>query len=115
MLQGFSDQAPDALRGRDFTFGEPAKKAPALCYPDRGTNDCFGRKSMNLAIVNAEDIAPQMERADLPTTVGEKFVCPNCALAYPVDVIRRLCFSKYFRTLAIFILAPNGTLIGKFS
>jgi hypothetical protein len=31
-----------------------------------------------------------MEREDLPTTVGEEFVCPNRTLAYSVDVIRRL-------------------------
>jgi len=53
-----------------------------------------------------------MERADLTTTVGEEFVCPNRAHTNPVDVIGRLCFSKYFRTLVIFKLAPNGISIG---
>jgi len=49
------------VRGRDVTVGEPGKKAPALCNPDRGIDDCFSRKSMNLAILDAEDIALQME------------------------------------------------------
>jgi hypothetical protein len=73
--------------------------------------DSLCRKSVDLAILNAEDVARQMECADLPTTVGKKFVCPNGALTYLVDVIRGLCFSKYFRTPAIFMLAPRGVLI----
>jgi hypothetical protein len=51
-----------------------------------------------------------MECADLPTTVGKKFVCSNATLSYLVDVIRRFCFSKDFRTHAIFKLAPNSSL-----
>jgi hypothetical protein len=57
------------VRGRDVTFGEPGKKAPALCDQYGGIDDCFSRKSMNIAILDAEDIALQMEGPNLPTTI----------------------------------------------
>ena len=70
------------VRGRDVTFGEPGKKAPAVCDPDRGIDDCFSRKSMKIAILDAEDIALQMEGPDLPTTIGVPVVNP---ILLPVD------------------------------
>jgi hypothetical protein len=110
VLKSSGDQVPDEVRGRDVTFGEPRKKSPALCEPDRGIDGCFSRKSMNLAILDAEDIALQMEGPNLPTTIGQELVCPNCAFSYLVYVIRRFCLSKNFRTSAILKLAPNGIL-----
>jgi hypothetical protein len=65
---------------------------------------------MNFAILDAEDIASQMEGPNLPTTIGEPLVGPNCAFSYLVYVIRRFCFSKNFRTSRILKLAPNGIL-----
>jgi len=41
----------------DVTPGEPGKKAPARCDHDRGIEDCLGRKSMDFATLNAENIA----------------------------------------------------------
>jgi hypothetical protein len=76
------------------------------------TEDRLRRKSMMFTNLNAENIARQMERADLPTTVGQEFVRPNCTLTYPVDVVRGLCFSENLRAAAIFELAPTGILIG---
>jgi hypothetical protein len=63
------------VRGRDVGFCEPGKKALALCDPYSGIDDCFSRKSMNFAILDAEDIASQMEGANLPTTIGQPLVC----------------------------------------
>ena len=54
---------------RNVDFGELCKKAPALCDPDRGIDDCFSRKSMNFAVLDTEDIALQMEGPNLPTTI----------------------------------------------
>jgi hypothetical protein len=65
---------------------------------------------MNFTVLDAEDIARQMKRADLPPTVAKALVRPNCALPYLVDVIRRFCFSNNLRTFAIFNLAPKSTL-----
>ena len=49
---------------------------------------------MNFAILDAEDIASQMEGPNLPTTIGQPLVYPNCAFSYLVYVIRRFRFSK---------------------
>src|SRR6516164_7568344 len=98
------------VRGRNVTFREPSKKPPALCGPERGFDDCFSRKSMNLVILDAEDVALQMEGSDLPPTIGQELVCPNCASSYLVNVVRRFCFSKNFRTSGILKLAPNSIL-----
>ena len=57
VLKGSSDQVPDVVRGRDVTFGEPCKKFPALCEPDRGIDECIGRTSMSLAILDGQYIA----------------------------------------------------------
>ena len=57
MLKVSGDQIPDVVRGRDVTFGEPCKKAPALRDPDRRIDDCLGRKSMKFAILDRQDIA----------------------------------------------------------
>jgi|SRR6516164_9460011 hypothetical protein len=95
---------------RNVDFGELCKKAPALCDPDRGIDDCFSRKSMNFAVLDADNIALQMEGPDLPTTIGQQLVCPNCAFSYLVYVIRRFCLSKNFRTSAILKHPPNGIL-----
>jgi hypothetical protein len=40
--------------------------------PERGFDDCFSRKSMNLVILDAEDVALQMEGSDLPPTIGQE-------------------------------------------
>jgi hypothetical protein len=110
VLKCSCDQVPDVVGGRSVTFGEPSKKAPARCDPDRRIDDRVGRKSMNCTVPDTEDIAWQMKRADLPPTVAKALVRPNCALPYLVDVIRRFCFSKNLRTFAIFNLAPKRTL-----
>ena len=65
---------------------------------------------MEFVVLGAEDIARQMECANVPTTAGKKFVCANCALLYPINVIRWFSFSKDFRTGAIFMFAPNNVL-----
>ena len=57
VLQTFRNQAPNILRDSDVTPGEPGKKAPARCDHDRGIEDCLGRKSMDFATLNAENIA----------------------------------------------------------
>ena len=57
MLKSSGDQVPDVVRGRDVTFGEPCKKAPALRDPDGRIDDCLGRKSMSFAILDRQDIA----------------------------------------------------------
>jgi len=109
-LKSFCDQAPDVVSGRDITFGEPCKKAPALGDPDRRIDDRLGRKSMNLTVLDTEDIARHMKRADLPPTIGKAFVAPNRALSYLVDVVRRFPPSKKFRAAANFKLAPESIL-----
>src|SRR6516162_4740257 len=108
VLKSSGDQTPDVVRGGDVTFGEPGKKALALCDPDRRIDDCFGRKSMNSTVLGTEDIARQMKRADLPPTIGKLFATPNCALTYLVKVVRRFSFSKNLRAAAIFTLAPKS-------
>jgi len=57
VLKVFGDQVPDVVRDRDVTFGEPRKKSPALCEPDRGIDECIGRTSMSLAILDGQYIA----------------------------------------------------------
>jgi hypothetical protein len=56
VFKGSSDEVSNVLCGRDVTLREPRKKAPALCDPDGGIDDCLGCKSMNFAILNPEDI-----------------------------------------------------------
>ena len=110
VLKSSGDQMPDIVRGWDVIVGDLGKKPPALRDPERGIDDCFGRKSMNFAILDAEDVAPQKERTDLPTTIRQELVCLNCALLYLIHVIRRFCFSKNFRTSRIPMLAPQSIL-----
>jgi hypothetical protein len=74
VFKSSGDQMADVVRGRDISFDEFSKKALALCDPDRRIDDCFGRKSMNSTVLGTENIARQMKRADLPSTIG-KFVC----------------------------------------
>jgi hypothetical protein len=105
------DQLPDAVRGGSVTVGKSTKDTLALCNPNRGIDDCFGRKSMNFSVLDAKDVTRQMKRTDLPTTVGKELVCPSCALTYLVDVVRGFCFSKDFRALAIFKFAPASFLV----
>ena len=56
VLKVFGDQVADVVRAGNVTFGETRKKAPALCDPERGIDDCFGPKSMNFTVLDTEDI-----------------------------------------------------------
>jgi len=113
VLKASADQVPDRLRGANVALGKSGKEAPALCDRDRGIDDCLGRKSMHVTVLDAKYVARQMKRANLPTTIGKELVCPNCALPYLVDVIGRFCLSKDFRALGIFKLAPNRVFAAK--
>ena len=96
VLKSSGHQLPDIVRGWNVIVGDLGKKPPALRDPERGIDDCFGRKSMNFAILDAEDVAPQKECTDLPTTIRQELACPNRALSYPVYVFRSFSFSKNF-------------------
>jgi hypothetical protein len=49
---------------------------------------------MEIAILEAEDIARQVKRADLAATVGQQFVAPNRAFNDLIDIVGGLCFSE---------------------
>jgi hypothetical protein len=94
-LKSSGDQFPHVVGGRNVIFHE----APALSDPERSIDDRLGRKPMNFSVLDTEDIARQMKRADLPPTAVKALVSPYCALPYLVHIIRRLCFAKNLRAL----------------
>jgi hypothetical protein len=70
---------------------------------------------MNFTVLDTEDIARQMKRADLPPTIGKAFARSNCALTDLVKVVRRFSFSKNFRAAAIFKLGPKSIWASQFA
>ena len=78
-------------------------EADALCQSKGRVDDRFCGKSMDGTILQAEDVADQVEGADLPPPVGEKFVAPHCAFDHLIDIVCRLRFSEDFATLTIFL------------
>jgi hypothetical protein len=51
---------------------------------------------MKIAILEADEIAGEVKRADLAATVRQQFVAPNRAFNDLIDVICGLCFSENF-------------------
>src|SRR4051794_7167984 len=66
-----------------------------------GVDDGFGREPMDLAVFEAEDIAGQVERADLPATVTQQFVTPDRPLNNLIDIICGLCLSENLGVLHV--------------
>ena len=60
---------------------------------NRGVNDGFGCEAME-TLFEAEDIASQVKRADLATTVRQKLVTPNRAFNHLIEVVYGLCLSE---------------------
>ena len=89
VLKTFVDQLQG---GRNL--GKPSEQTLAPGQPNRTVDDCIGRKTMNVTILEPEYVARQMESADLTTTIHEKFVSANRTLPQLVYVVGRLCFSK---------------------
>src|SRR4051812_28246419 len=54
-----------------------------------------------LAVSEAEDIAGQVERADLPATVTQQFVTPDRPLNNLIDIICGLCLSENLGVLHV--------------
>ena len=57
------------------------------------------------AVLQAKDIADEVECADLAAAIGEQLVAPHRAFDHLVDIFRWLGLAKNFRTPAIFELA----------
>jgi Crp-like helix-turn-helix domain len=77
--------------------------------PNAGIDDCFGRKPISVAALDAENIPGQVEVSDLPTTIPEKLERPHGTRLNLVEPIRRLSFSKNLSTSAIPEIVPERT------
>ena len=76
-------------------------EAPALHEAQRGVEDGFGGEAMVRAGYEAEDVAGQMEGADLAAAVGEQLVGTHRAADHLVDIFGLLVLAVDFLVLAI--------------
>src|SRR5262245_77982 len=76
-------------------------EAPALHQAQRGVEDGFGGKAMGRAGFEAEDVAGQMEGADLAAAVGEQLVGAHRAANHLVDIVGLLILAVDFLVLAV--------------
>jgi hypothetical protein len=70
-----------------------------------GVDDGFGREAMQMPIFEAEDIARQVKRADLATTVREELVSPDRAFNHLIDIVGGLCLTENFGVFPVFEFA----------
>ena len=70
-----------------------------------GVDDSFGCETMELTILEAEDIARQVKRADLAATVRQEFVSPNRAFNYLIDILCGFCLSENLVVLDVLKIA----------
>src|SRR5467141_2375103 len=77
---------------------------------NRGVNDGFGCETMEI-MFEAKDIASQVKRADLATTVRQELVAPNRAFNHLIDVVCRLCFSENLGAPSVFELGRTNLCV----
>src|SRR3982750_2701825 len=80
-------------------------QALAFNKANGGVDDSFGCETMELTILEAEDIARQVKRADLAATVRQEFVSPNRAFNYLIDILCGFCLSENFVVLDVLKIA----------
>ncbi|MET3972256.1 hypothetical protein ABID62_008360 [Bradyrhizobium sp. S3.9.1] len=76
-------------------------------------DNCFGGKSVNRTVLNAEDVTRQIKGHDLPPTVSQQLIASNRSAVDLVEVIDRLCVSKDLGTALIFEFAARDSVTGE--
>ena len=76
-------------------------EAAALHQAHGGVDDGFGREAMGGAGFEPEDVAGQMECADLAASVGKQLVGANRAADHLIDVFGRLILAVDFLILPV--------------
>ncbi len=84
-------------------------EAAALHQPHRGIDDGFRGQPVDRSRFEAENIARQMEGADLAASVGQQLVAANRARDHLVDVFRRLILAVDFLVLPVGKFGRNQT------
>ena len=66
-----------------------------------GVDDGFGGETMDVPVFEAEDIARQVKRADLASTVRQEFVTTNRAFDHLIDIVCGLCLFENYGILEV--------------
>ena len=82
-------------------------EAAALHQPHRGIDDGFRGQPVDRSGFEAEDVAGQVECADLTPSVGEQLVAANRARNHLVNVFRRFILAVDFLILPVGELGRN--------
>jgi hypothetical protein len=82
-----------------------ALQALAFNKTNAGVDDGFGRETMEIAILEAKDIARQVKCVYLAATVRQQHVAPNRAFNHLIDKVGGLCLSENLGVLAVLKLA----------
>jgi hypothetical protein len=76
-------------------------QAGSLHQPHRRVDDRFCGEPMDRPVLQAKDVAGQVESADLTAAVGQELVAPNRAVNDLVDIVGRLGLSVDFGALVV--------------
>jgi hypothetical protein len=106
-------QLQDILARKGVPLRKFAKHSLTSGDPNAGIDDCFGRESISLAALDAENVTGQVEGSDLPTTIREKLEGPNGTRLDLVDVVRGLGFAEDLGAPAIPEFVPEQSSGGQ--
>src|SRR6516165_5585857 len=80
---------------------------------NRRIDDCFRGKTMSRAVLQAEDVADEVECADLAAAVREQLVTAHRAFHDLIHIFRGLCFAEDFSAAVVFELAQEELRAGQ--
>ena len=82
-------------------------QAASFHQPYCRIDDRFSGKSVGCSVLQPENVAGQVERADLAAAVGEELVAANRTVRDLVDIVGRLRLSEDLGALVVFELAQD--------
>src|SRR5579871_4480038 len=104
VLQVGGRHVEEIAGNRGIGFGN-VSKADALHQPHGRVDDCFGGKPVEAAILEAENIADQVECANLSPSIGQQLVAANRPVDDLIDVSGRFALAEDLAAAVIFELA----------
>jgi hypothetical protein len=76
-------------------------EAAPLDQANRGVDDRLRRKPMFVSVFQSENVAGEVERADLATAVRKQLVASHCTNLDLIDVVRGFLFAVDFSPLLV--------------